>query len=353
MDNICLESVWQTRLQQLGWSDRAATQTVLHWASSTIQLYNRQVVKFRNFCDKSCVCFPPKPEQSSLFADFMCSVADSSVRPESVLRSTSAALSGFYHGLGQHSPMDNSDIQKLISALTKTGTKLPARRTPIMPCAPFMTLFQGWPDNEALSIKDLRLKTVTLMALNFMTRPSDLAPKGVLFNPETFETLHIDLSVKQLLFNDDSVIVLFFGIKNDSARTGFEVRIAAAQDNKIDMVAALKCYVSRTAHVRSTILGEPLFISLRPPYRAIRVGTISQILSDAISLAGLGGLGFTPKSFRPSAATAAVQANVKPETAMQIGRWKTEKVFRDRYVYPLTDKDYSDKMLQFKGLNTV
>ena len=97
--------------------------------------------------------------------------------------------------------------------------------------------------------------------------------------------------------------------------------------------------------------GCPVFLSLKPPFHGIRSAAISQILNEAIKLAGLGGMGYSARSFRPTGATAAVQAGTKPETAMQIGRWKSDLVFRERYVYPLADKDYTDNVLHFTGLD--
>jgi hypothetical protein len=76
---------------------------------------------------------------------------------------------------------------------------------------------------------------------------------------------------------------------------------------------------------------------------------VYSILNDAIQRAGLGGQGFSAKSFRPTGATAAIAADTKPETAMEIGRWKTDQVFRQRYVYPLVKEDYTDEVLTFKG----
>ena len=49
-----------------------------------------------------------------------------------------------------------------------------------MPVESFIKLFEQWGENSGLSLKGLLLKTVTLIAVLSMTRPSVLAPKGVL-----------------------------------------------------------------------------------------------------------------------------------------------------------------------------
>jgi hypothetical protein len=222
-----------------------------------------------------------------------------------------------------------------------------------MPVEPFYNLFMSWPEDSVLDIQRLRLKAVTLLALSLMTRPSDLAPKATLFDADTGRKEPVMFTRKQVKFHQDgSATVLFFGIKNDHSRTGFEVRIPGSSAVKVDPVHALQCYLDRTETLVGAESSAPVFISLRPPCSGVTGATIARILVEAIKLAGLDGKGYRAKSFRPTGATAAVKANAKPETVMQLGRWKTDTVFRERYVYPLADHDYTDNVLKFKGLDS-
>ncbi len=233
MADIRLASVWSDRLRQDGWSDRAASQISLHWATSTMSLYDRQINKYSSYCHSRVGQFPASHGHSNVLADFLCQVADSSDRPESILKSSSAAISCYYHGLGMTSPMESRDIRTLMSALVKSGTKRPAGRTPVMPADVFYHLFKSWPDNMLLDISRLRLKAVTLLALSLMTRPSDMAPKATLFDSETGRKEQVVFARKQVQFHQDGAATfLFFGTKNDSARTGFEVRIPGCSDTK-------------------------------------------------------------------------------------------------------------------------
>ena len=60
-----------------------------------------------------------------------------------------------------------------------------------------------------------------------MTRPSNLAPKGVISSSsEDLRTTPIVLSLNNIDFcTDGSVSIDFWRIKNDSTRSGFEVNI--------------------------------------------------------------------------------------------------------------------------------
>ena len=282
-------------------------------------------------------------------ANFLCEVADASDRPESVLRTVSAALSLLFEALGKTSPAAHPEIKRLVTALIKTGTVKPMKRTRPMPVEAFVKYFRELGPDCKLSLKDLRRKTVTLLALVFMARPSDLAPKGVVFNSKTLSVEKTMLSTSDIQFNEDgSLSVTFWGIKNDSKRQGFEVTIHPNKnDNLSDPIKRLRLYIERTQEFRPKET-NPLFITLKPPYHAISSDTIGNILEEAISAAGLSSLGYTAKSFRPTAATMAVQTGMLPETAMQLGRWKTKEVFFNHYVYPKVPDTYTGNLFDVK-----
>ncbi len=278
-------------------------------------------------------------------ADFLCLLADSSDRPASQLKSAMAAVSCLFSALDKPSPSHDPVVLSLVRALNKTSTTKPAKRTAIMPLQPFNDLFLSWPDNDSLDLEKLRLKSITLTAIAFMARPSDLAPRGVSFDPVTFCVTKQVLSVHNIHFNDDgSMTVHFFATKNDSTRSGFEVRVPGASHPKSDPVRCLQTYISRTESVRPCDTA-PLFIGLRQPHDAISSATIAKVLDRAIELAGLDRSKYSARNFRPSAATAAVDAKVPTETAMQLGRWKTREVFLNHYVYPHAPDDYTDNVV--------
>ena len=133
-----------------------------------------------------------------MFADFLCFLSDSSLRPESQLHTASAAVSCLYEAYGCTSPMNNPTIRRLSTALVKSGTRLPARRSQPMPVQPFHDLFRAWPSNEFLDLKRLRMKTLSLLALVFMARPSDFAPKARIFDPVTLDS-------HSMVFSEDQV----------------------------------------------------------------------------------------------------------------------------------------------------
>ena len=345
MAYICLEDLWRARLHRLGWSSRATEQLLLHWSKATLEQYNRHVQKFQLFCEKTEVVYPCSDDR--IIAAFFCDLADSSPRPKSTLNVAAAALTCLFQALAINTPVMNECIRKLVDGLIKGGTTAPMVKTPVMPVRPFYNLFQSWPSNMELSLRHHRLKTVCLLALVFMLRPSDIAPRACKLDP-------INLAAERLTFNEDNVgfqengqlTVHFHGIKNDYGRDGFTVTISPANDPKIDPVLTLREYMARTAADRVRIKDKPVFITLKRPFRVLCAKSISGVLQEAISLAGLGGLGYSAKCFRPTGATCAIDNNVNPDKARHIGRWQSQDVFEKHYVHTRVPGNYVDTLMQ-------
>ena len=66
----------------------------------------------------------------------------------------------------------------------------------------------SWSDTVQLSIKHLRLKTITLLALTFMVLPSDLVPNGVYYDPKLKQTVPFTFCKDHVVFEDDGSLTL-------------------------------------------------------------------------------------------------------------------------------------------------
>jgi hypothetical protein len=271
-----------------------------------------------------------------VLAEFFCELADSSKKPRGVLNMAYAAIKNYFKvtGLDTNLIFDD-DLDRLLKGLVKSGTTVPMSRSSSMPASAFSTMFLDWLDNSLLSIKDLRLKCIVLMSLTLMLRPSDIAPRGVHFNPDTGLESKLLFTTDCVEFlNDNSVRVTIFGSKNDTNRAGFQVMLPPHSVPQLDPVDTLRVYITRTASLRPP--ARPVFLSLNAPFAALTAVQIGRVLNDAITLAGLSGLGYSAKYFRPTGATLAVAAGVDPEVVRKAGRWKTSHVFYEHYVHSRT-----------------
>ena len=326
------------------WSPRAASQIQFSLAPSTLSYYNSIVNRFHIFCSKHGAKFPPSSKDNYLIAEFLCELADSSDRPRSLLNSAQAAITWLYKAHFKKCPF-GSDLSYLITALVKSGTKDSLRKSNVIPCEPINNMLRGLGLNSDMSIKHLRMKCIVLLAITFMLRPSDIAPKSVHFDPTNNQTKGTIFSTNEVEFGADGSLTLTFkGIKNDTDRAGFKTTIFPCSDSVLDPIECLQTYISRTEVVRPSDT-SPVFLPLQAPFKALTAASIANILNDAIKLSGLDTKKYTAKSFRPTGATRAVSAGIDPTKARRIGRWKCESVFYEHYVHDKTPKNYTDSVL--------
>ena len=97
--------------------------------------------------------------------------------------------------------------------------------------------------------------------------------------------------------------------------------------------------------IRTSSQDNAVFVSLNNPHAALNVSTISNVLEEAIVLAGLKGQGFSSKSFQCTGETAAIEAGQDPQIAMKVGRWKTQSVFFEHYVHSRTPASFTADIL--------
>lgn len=337
METVCLASLWEQSLADKGWSENNVSVYHFYLAPTTISLYNMYINQFKEHCTFMGCTFPPT--ESGVIADFLHEMARNSVRPKSKLNCAIAAINAMYDAIGVTSPGRSSPIYNMTHALVRAYTQAPMKKSTVMPVKNFSHLFKSWNDNSKLCIKDLRLKAIALLSIAAMLRPSDIAPKT-----RTADG-NVVFSTRQLDFQDDgSLKVLFFGIKNDTKRDGFEVHVQPHSCAKLDPVKTLRDYIERTDSVREPN-DLPVFLGLRQPYKAIDSSTVANVLNEAIKLAGLDSQGYSAKSFRPTGATCAIANDFDPNVVRKIGRWKTESVFFYHYVHSKTPKVFTDKLI--------
>ena len=346
MDAIRLENLWRDQLDARGWSRAASNCLRLSLASSTLANYDRYIRDLFVFCDARGVPFPPR--DTAAMADFFMHRCCSSARPHSTVRCVSAAVSALYEALGMDNPARDPFIVRLLQSIVKSGTRAPLAKSTVMDVSAFTRLFRSWPANEDLTIKQLRCKTIALLALALMLRPSDIAPLARRYEAGTDIVSDFVMSTDQFQFTEDGAVkVTFLGVKNDTQRTGFQVTLPSSPDPQLDPVRALRTYLSRTDSVRCRIT-KPAFLTLVRPFVAVSASTVSGILQEAISHAEKFGLGsgHRPKDFRPTGATRAVQLGFDADDVQRMGRWKTRSVFLEHYVHSEMDPSFTQALFK-------
>ena len=227
------KSVKQNNIHEQSGNRTAQEQTlesVFHWAPSTRYQYNQYIDKFLLFCQE--LDQPYQTVGDHIIAEYLGSLAASSDRPKSKINGTLAALTSFHEAFDVYPVSPN--IRKLANAVVKSSTVKPMLQTPNMPIKSCINLFQSWPRNLELSRSQLRMKCVCLLASTLMLRPSDLAPKSLIFDSSDGSSHKSVFSEQQIHFDENGGMdILFHGIKNDYDRDGFKVHLPAASECKM------------------------------------------------------------------------------------------------------------------------
>ncbi len=135
-------------------------------------------------------------------------------------------------------------------------------------------------------------------------------------------------------------------MKNDYKRDGFRLVLQCSSESQVCLVLALSTYMARTAIQSRGRTGDgPVFLTLRPPFKAVCATEIGHILTRAIESSGLCALTFKPKNFRPTGATNAIEGGVNPDQVQSVGHWMNREMFLKHYVHCEPDKEFTDKVL--------
>jgi hypothetical protein len=179
VETLVMENLWFKKLERLGWSETASKWVHFAWADSTRCSYDIAINKLASYCEIRGINFPPT--QSADIADYLCWLAGQSNKPSSHMNTASASVTHLYKCLDMDNVLESAEIKLLIQGLIKAGTTEPICKSKVMPVKAFHDVFVDWPDNDQLAVKDLRLKTIALLGLTAMLRPSDIAPKSIVY----------------------------------------------------------------------------------------------------------------------------------------------------------------------------
>ena len=190
---------------------------------------------------------------------------------------------------------------------------------------------EGMKNNEDLSLKDLTLKTVMLLALTRPSRSADLhsldishvrsSPEGITFLPsKPAKQTKAGKVAKEFFFPK-------FG----------EKRILCPVD-------AVTQYIKRTEPLRRQN-NTQLFIAHIKPHSPVSSSTIARWLKTMLAQAGINTEVFKAHSTRGASVSAAAQTGMTTKDILQAADWSTDSVFQRFYYKPVHDSTYGRAIL--------
>ena len=117
------------------------------------------------------------------------------------------SATGLYASMGLKSPIDK-EVSNLVVGLIKFGTVRPMEILKVMPMEPIKELFMIALENAKLSVMDLRMKAITLLAVTTMLRPSDIVPRSVIVTEHGIQ--NVMFTRNQVTFQEDGSTAISF-----------------------------------------------------------------------------------------------------------------------------------------------
>ncbi|CAG7719349.1 unnamed protein product, partial [Allacma fusca] len=189
-------------------------------------------------------------------------------------------------------------------------------------------LFNNWPDNSRLSIMELSLKLLALLAL---------------VTAQRVQTLHA-IKVSDIVISSNVTISICKFLK--CSKPGIPekpiVLEVFADNEKLCVVSALKEYLKRTATYRKS---EALFLKTVSPFQDVNKQTLSRWLCIVLEKAGVDPV-FKAHSFRHASTSKAYRGGISVDAIYSRAGWsQTSKVFANFYNRPVAKDLYSNAVL--------
>ena len=189
-----------------------------------------------------------------------------------------------------------------------------------------LDMFRMQPLGEFLSLYDLTLRTVTLLAL---------------VSAQRCQTLHM-LDLDYMVASDDSYS---FTVQGDfkQSRLGHNVLHvtlpAYVRDCRNCIVQTLSVYIERTKTLHSS---SKLFVSTVKPHEPVSKDTISRWVKASLRIAGIDTSVFKPHSMRAAATSAAQRKGVLLIEIINVAGWSNATTFAKFYDMPLQSDSNSN-----------
>ena len=201
-----------------------------------------------------------------------------------------------------------------------------------------LTYLLNLPGNEDLSFQLLTDKVAMLMALSNADRCSDLAA--------------LDLNFRSFL--PDGVQFIIPGLTK-SRRGGPPIKAfypTFIEDPKLCPVKALRCYEERSSEFRvCSSTHNPLFISVKRPFKPVKAATIGHWLKDMMKAAGID-TNTSVHSTRSASTSKAKSTGVPMSEILKAANWRPASTFCRFYNRPVSSVLFGQAVLRNGQLNT-
>ena len=299
-------------------SPEATNLILASWRSKTKSNYNSLFAKWAGWCESRSRDPTSGPVED--IVNFLAELFHDGYKYRS-LNSYRSAISALHSTVDGHSIGQHPLVTRMLKGVYNERPPLP-RYSSFWDVGTVLRHLQGWGENDKVSLRQLTLKLVMLMALTRPSRTMDLSKldigyrhfttSGVLFKPQ-----HLSKQSRP-----SKPLADFFYPRY-------------AEDETICPVVTLQAYEARTIEFRSLSTDKKnslLFLSWIGKHEPVTSSTIARWLKTCLSEAGINTEMFKAHSVRGASSSTAATAGVTTSDILQAADWSSVTTFQKFYL---------------------
>lgn len=303
-------------LREQGISTEGTDIIMASWKPGTAKQYTPHIRRWTQFCDRRNI--NPLSPTVDCVINFLTESFHRRVGYES-LNTARGALSSLGIVLDGCRAGNHPLVIRFMKGVFNIRPPTP-RYTETWDVAPVLEKLRAMHPLHSLSLKDLTLKLVTLMALTQAAR---------------VQTLHL-LMLKDISIGDNHISVMLGGnIKQCRAKYNIQrvTFVAYPNDNSLCVNNTLKHYIHKTETLRQSDTHKEgkLLLSYIKPYKPVTKDTIARWIKTVLHMSGVDTAKFTAGSVRPAAASKAKAMAVPISCILEKAGWSRETTFARYY----------------------
>ena len=308
-----------------GFSSEASTLMLASWRDKTNSNYGSSFAKWAGWCNQR-----GRNPLSGPIADVINFLADLSSQGYQYqsLNSYRSAISSVHEAVDGVSVGTHPAVTRLLKGVFHLKPPMP-RYSSFWDVGTVITYFKSLGTNEGLTLRQLTLKTVMLLALTRPSRSADLSQLDIYWrsyqsNGVTFRPAHLAKQNKSSKHRPD----FFFPYFKD--------------DPMICPVETLKAYEERTKEFRDLKSSKPktlLFLSWIGEHKPVTSSSIARWLKETMKDAGVDISIFKSHSVRGATCSKAAGVGVTTRQILEAADWSSEGTFQKFYHRNLDGND--------------
>ena len=312
-----MADLWQTRQMQ-GLSADAAELWVSAWRSGTQSAYDSCWRKWASWCRERQI----NPFQASVenVANFL-SYLYTEGYEYSTINNYRSAISAIHPEIDGEKVGQKHTVKQVMAGIFNKRPPLP-RYTNTWDVDVVLNHIQNMPSNKDLCLKNLSIKTATLIALTSAARASEICA--------------LDTKCMQITDSEISFTVTDLTKTRKVKDTCGKVTFPSFEDSQLDVRSCIIDYLKTTEPIRTV---SKLLISYVKPHNAIKPCSMARWLKTMLGTAGIDTNVFKAHSTRGACTSKANKFGLSVDQIMKKASWKSATTFQRFYNKPTQGED--------------